>query len=237
MKIPKVIHKVILVDGFELPTFPEGMAKAVDTWRDMNPDYTVKLYSGKDCQRYILEHFDQKTLDYFNKLKPYAFKCDLFRYLVLYNEGGWYSDMRQVCMAPMDSLNQSGHEFYTSFDCPPNERCMYNAFIGSVPRHPIMEKTISIVKWNIDHEYYGIDCLYSTGPGAFMVGSIDYVRRHPDRCSIGRHIIDRDGSEYVAIGKSIILKCKYNNTKGADNSDIKGANDYGVMWRIWDVYN
>ena len=237
MNIPKIIHKVILVDGFELPNLPEGMAKAVDTWRNMNPGYAMKMYSGKDCQRYILEHFDQKTLDCFNKIKPYAYKCDLFRYLLLYNEGGWYSDLRQVCMAPLDSLNQSGHEFYTSVDCPPNERGMYTAFIGSVANHPILKKTIEHVCWNIEHEHYGLDCLQVSSPGAFMFGSIDYVRRYPEKCMIGRHIQDRDGSEYVAIGKQVILKCKYNNAKGADNSDIKGGNDYGAMWRSWDVYS
>ena len=236
MSIPKIIHKVILVDGFEFPKLPVGMTKAVDTWRDTNPEYNLKIYSGKDCQRYILDHFDQKTLDYFNKLKPYAFKCDLFRLLVLYNEGGWYSDMRQVCMTPLNNLNQSGHEFYTSADCPPNQNCMYNAFIGSIPKHPIMKKTIEIVKWNIDHEHYGLDCLYPTGPGAYMYGCIDYVRKNPEKCMIGLHITDKDGSEYVAIAKRVILKCKYNNANGADNSDLKGGNDYGKMWREWDIY-
>lgn len=235
--IPKIIHKVIIVDGFEMPFLPEGMQSALNTWKQLNPEYTMKIYSGKDCQEYILKHYDQNTLDLFNKVKPYSYKSDLFRFLVLYNEGGWYSDMRQVCMLPLDKLNDSGHEFYTSQDCPPNQLCMYTAFIGSIPKHPIMKKTFEIVKWNIEHEHYGLDCLYPTGPGAYMYGAIDYVRRHPDKCSIGRHIVDRDGSEYVAINNSIVLKCKYNNAKGADNSDIKGGNDYGQMWRNWNIYN
>jgi hypothetical protein len=234
--VPRKIHKVIIVDGGETPVLPEGMQKSVDTWRNMNPGYSMKLYNLNDCRNYIQQHGDPEDLMYFDKLKPYSYKSDFFRFFVLLTEGGWYSDMRQVCMLPIDELNNTSHEFYTSQDCPPNQLCMYTAFIGSIPGHPILKKTLDILKWNIDNKHYGLDCLYPTGPGAFMSGSIDYVRRHSVRCMIGRHIQDRDGSEYVAMGKQVVLKCKYNNARGADFSDVKGGNDYGKMWREWDIY-
>jgi len=34
-----------------------------------------------------------------------------------------------------------------------------------------------------------------------------------------------------------MIKCKYNNARGADNSDLGGTNDYGKMWRERDVYD
>jgi hypothetical protein len=235
--IPRCIHKVCIVDGFELPEIPEGINVSINTWKEFNPGYNVKLYSGNECRQYIKTYYDDNMLSYFDKLKPYSYKSDLFRFLVLYNEGGWYSDLRQVCKYSLDELDKSGHEFYTSLDAPPNQMCMYNAFIGSVKGHPILKKTIDIIKWNIDHEHYGLDCLYPTGPGAYMYGAIDYIRRFPHKCMIGRHVIDRDGSGYVVINKILVLKCKYNNAAGADNTDLKGGNDYGDMWRKGDIYN
>lgn len=234
--IPKVIHKVLIVDGFNTPELPDGIKDAISTWRDMNPSYTLKIYNGNDCREYIIKHFGEEMVKYFDKLKPYSYKSDLFRFLVLYNEGGWYSDLRQICKCSLDELDATDHEFYTSVDAPPNQICMYTAFIGSVKAHPILKKTIEIVKWNIDHEHYGLDCLYPTGPGAYMYGSIDYVRNNPTKCMIAKHVIDRDGSEYVVVDKYVILKCKYNNARGADNSDLKGTNDYGKMWRENDIY-
>ena len=234
--IPKCIHKVCIVDGFELPELPSGINNAVNTWREHNPEYMIKMYSGNDCRNYIKKHYDDTIVSYFDKLKPYSYKSDLFRFLVLFNEGGWYSDLRQVCKTSLDVLVNTGHEFYTSLDAPPNQICMYTAFIGSIKGHPILQKTIDIIKWNIDHDHYGLDCLYPTGPGAYMCGAIDYIRKYPDNCLIGRHIIDRDGSGYVAMNKTIVLKCKYNNARGADNSDLKGGNDYGDMWRNGDIY-
>ena len=234
--IPKCIHKVCIVDDFDLPELPVGIRDSIKTWEKFNPDYELKIYSGNDCRNYIKLHYDNETLKYFDTLKPYSYKSDLFRFLVLFNEGGWYSDLRQVCKSSLDDLNNTGHEFYTSIDAPPNQMCMYTAFIGSVKGHPILKKTIDIIKWNIDHDHYGLDCLYPTGPGAYMYGAIDYVRKYPQKCMIGKHIIDRDGSGYVAIGKTLVLKCKYNNAPGANNDDLQGGNDYGKMWRNRDIY-
>jgi hypothetical protein len=227
--IPNIVHKVVIVDGFDLPE-KIPFQHAIDSFKN------VKIYSGKDCIEYIKKHYDERILAAFNKVKPYSFKCDLFRYLVLYKEGGWYSDMRQICLESLDKLNETGHEFYCAIDAPPNEKCMYTAFIGSIPGHPILKKTFELIVWNIEHEHYGIDCLYPTGPGAFMSGCIDYIRKFQDKCYIGRHLIGNNNKEAIVFGKTIFIQCKYNNAKGADNRDLLGANDYGYMWRNWDVY-
>ena len=232
MSIPKVIHKIIIVDEGNIPTMPEGMKKALETWYRMNPEYKVKIYSGEDCVEYIKTHFDDEVLKAYNTLKPYSYKCDLMRHLILYNEGGWYSDIRQVCLEPLDTLSNLNREYYTSLDCPPNQMCMYTAFIGSVKEHPISKKMIDLLLWNVKQRHYGIDCLYPTGPGAYMNSAIDYVRAYPEKCVIGQHTSD----EHVVFGGTRVLKCKYNSAKGADNSDLGGTNDYGVMWMNRDVY-
>jgi mannosyltransferase OCH1-like enzyme len=232
MLIPKVIHKIIICDDGKIPVFPDGMKKALETFYRMNPEYKVKLYSGDDCLEYIRTHFDDETLEAYQTLRPYSYKCDLMRHLILYNEGGWYSDARQVCLEPLDALNATGREYVTSVDCPPNQTCMYTAFIGSVPGHPISKKMIDLILWNVKQRHYGLDCLYPTGPGAYMNAAVDYVRAHPEKCLVGQHTSD----EHIAFGGTPVIKCKYNNARGADNSDLKGTNDYGVMWRERSVY-
>ena len=230
--IPKVIHKIIIVDDGKIPKFPDGMKRALETWYRLNPGYKVKLYSDDDCVAYIKEQFDDDVLKAYQALKPYSYKCDLMRHLIMYNEGGWYSDIRQICLEPIDNLSSSNKEYYTSVDCPPNQMCMYTAFIGSIPKHDISKKMIDLVLWNIKQRHYGLDCLYPTGPGAYMNASIDHIRAHPDKCMIGQHTSD----EHIQFGKHKFIKCKYNNARGADNSDLKGGNDYGEMWRNRDIY-
>lgn len=231
MLVPKVIHKVIICDDGKFPKYPDGMKKAIETFYRMNPDYRIKYYSGDDCVEYIKKYFDADILVAYQTLKPYSYKCDLMRHLILYNEGGWYSDIRQVCLQPLDNLNNLNKEYYTSIDSPPNHTCMYTAFIGSIPEHPISKKMVDLVVWNVKQRHYGVDCLYPTGPGAYMNAAIDYVRKFPEKCGIGQHTLD----EHVVFGIRVI-KCKYNDARGADNSDLQGTNDYGHMWRSGDIY-
>jgi len=237
MLIPKVIHKIVINENGTLPKLPDGISNSFESFYRLNPDYKVKLYSGEDCVKYIKDHYDEGILKLYNKLKPFSYKCDLMRHLILYNEGGWYSDMRQVCLEPLDVLNDTKFEYYTSVDCPPNQNCMYTAFIGSIPKHPISKKMIDILKWNIEHEHYGWDCLYPTGPGAYMIACIDYVRLYSNKCFIGQHTIDENNEEYVRFNNKRIIKCKYNNARGADNSDMEGTNNYGEMWLNRNVYS
>jgi mannosyltransferase OCH1-like enzyme len=237
MIIPKIIHKVIIIDNGELPNnIP--FQNAIDSFKSLNKEYELTVYTGNSCIEFIKKHYGTgKILDAFTKLKPYSYKCDLFRYLVLNIYGGWYSDMRQLCLQPIDILNSSGHEFYVTLDAPPNEKCMYTAFIGSVPGHPILKKMIDMICWNVENDHYGIDCLYPTGPGVFMSACIDYIRRYSEKIRLGRHLIGNDNQEFIVFDRTICVQCKYNNARGADNSDMKGTNDYGDMWRNWDIYN
>ena len=233
--IPKVIHKVFIVDGGKVPPLPDGMKKALETWYRMNPGYKVKIYSGDDCVAYIKEHFDDEILMAYHALKPYSYKCDLMRHLIMYNEGGWYTDARMICYKPLDELDVLGKEFYVCIDTPQRQLCMTTGFIGSIPKHPISKKMIDIILWNVANKHYGIDCLAPTGPGAYINACIDHVRKFPHTCLIGKHVID-NGEQFIDFELGRFAKVKYNNARGADNSDLVGTNDYGEMWRNWDVY-
>jgi mannosyltransferase OCH1-like enzyme len=187
--VPKRINQVIIVDDMEIPAnLPTGFVNAMDSFKTMNPGYEYKLYSGNDCRDYIKKHYGDHHLGLFDKLIPYAFKCDLFRILLILREGGWYCDARQVCLKPLDVLASTCQEFYAVLSKRPTTDCMANAFIGATPNHPILKKTLDLIEWNIEHEHYGIDCIYPTGPGALFQGAIDYIRRNQAKCCIGQSI-------------------------------------------------
>jgi len=236
--IPKIIHKVIIVDGGEIPKIPKHMKDAMDTFKHHNPDYKHNLYSGNECEEYIKKHYDEEMLEMYLKFKPFAFRADLFRLLVIYNEGGWYSDSKEVCYEPFDKLNSLEKELYIAIDAPINPNCIINGFFGAVPKHPVIKKYIDTILFNIKNRHYGIDCLYVTGPGVFMQSSVDYIRKYQDKCMIGRHIIDNQNQSFVCFGNLKLLKVKYNSPPvGGIYSDIPGGNNYGEMWRNWDIYN
>lgn len=225
----------MIVDNGKIPSFPDGMTNAIETWRSTNPEYKVKMYSGEDCLTYIKTHFDDRILETYNTLLPYSYKCDFMRHLILYQEGGWYTDMRMICLRSLESLNTMNKNFYACIDTPPKHACMYTGFIGAVPKHPISKKMIDLIVWNVSQRHYGLDSLFVTGPGAYIKACIDYVRAYPQKCEIGRHII-QGGKQYIYFGNLQYVKVKYNDCLGGDNTDIPGTNNYGKMWRNRAIY-
>jgi mannosyltransferase OCH1-like enzyme len=237
MIIPKLIHQVIIVDGFEMPKLPQGFNNAIKSYKTLNPEYKHTLYTGNKCRKFIKQHFDSNILKNFDKLIPYTYKCDFFRLLVLWVHGGWYADARQVCLKSLDELSSTGHEFYAPLSKPPyNNISLESAFIGCTPKHPIIKKGIDLIMWNIDHEHYGIECLFVTGGGMFMNAGIDYIRKNPDKCNIGQVVVKQGTEEYIVFNNKIFIRRKYNDAEGADNSDVEGTNHYGNLWRTWQVY-
>lgn len=234
--IPKIIHKVILVDEGKIPKLPDGMKGAIDTWYQMNPGYEVKLYSGDDCVEYIKNHFGEEMLRIYNTLKPYSYRCDLMRHLIMYHEGGWYTDARMACLKPLDTLEREGKEFYVSIDKPHKELYMYTGFIGSIPNHPISKKMIDIIKWNVTYRYYGKNPLYPTGPASYINACIDYTQTNPEKCMIGEHVFE-NGEQVIKFEGMCFIKVKYNNARGGNNSDLTGTNNYNTMWENGTIYS
>lgn len=233
--IPKRIHQVIIVDGDDIPELSQGIKSAMMTFNDKNPTYEYKLYSGKECIQYIKDNYDEEILYYYNQLIPYAFKADFIRYLILYNEGGWYADSKMVCNESFDNLPKK--ELYLCLDADINPNCMANGFMASVPKHPIIKKCIDTVMFNIKQKHYGINCLYVTGPGVLFSSAIDYIRSHNNKTMLGKHLISPQNRGIMVFDNKLIVQVKYNNPKeGGIYSDVKGGNDYGNLWRAWQVY-
>jgi mannosyltransferase OCH1-like enzyme len=70
-----------------------------DIWKEclnkyysLYPDYKITIYDDNDIYK-IIEFFNKKKLPDIKKIKLGAVLADVFRYLILYLRGGYYSDM------------------------------------------------------------------------------------------------------------------------------------------------
>ena len=97
--IPKVIHKVLIQDDGKIPkNLDKNIKDAHNSWKEMNPEYKIKYWSLDDCREYLQNNFPSNYLETFDCIKAYAGKCNFFRFTIIYNEGGWYSDWKQTCL-------------------------------------------------------------------------------------------------------------------------------------------
>ena len=63
-----------------------------------NPEFNHYLYDENDCIDFIRNHFDIEVLNAYHSLIPCSYKSDLWRYCVLYINGGIYYDIKFRCI-------------------------------------------------------------------------------------------------------------------------------------------
>ena len=169
--IPNVIHKVLITHSKKHDDIPNNIQEAHDSWRKLNPGYELRFYDGETCEKYIEEHFGKEHIDCYNNIAAYSGKCDFFRYCVLYNEGGWYTDWKMVCLKPLDEIKKPGVKWYSFNDNVAEiflnftDNNMQTAFLGSVKGHPILKDAIESVMYNTKHKVYGNNVLDATATG------------------------------------------------------------------------
>ncbi|KAK8065035.1 hypothetical protein PG997_011782 [Apiospora hydei] len=75
------------------------------TWLGMNPDHHYRLVGRQWGDDYVQEQFVQATdkdlVDTYLAVSNHGLKSDLLRYLLLYTEGGVYTDIDTIAMKPI----------------------------------------------------------------------------------------------------------------------------------------
>jgi len=97
--IPKNIFQTHEREYDELPKF---MKAITETWIKMNPTWNY-VYMGAKERRAYIESFYPELIKRYDNLNA-MYQADLWRYIILYNNGGCYADMDSICIWPLDSM-------------------------------------------------------------------------------------------------------------------------------------
>lgn len=97
--IPKVIYQTHEYEYKDLPGF---MKEQSATWISLNEEYQY-VYYNKDERRDYIKQYLPEIVDAYDNISNH-FKADIWRYLILYNNGGFYADMDSICISPIDNV-------------------------------------------------------------------------------------------------------------------------------------
>ena len=78
--------------------------KYMRTWTDLNPGYQHKVLTDELIAGYVRDHFHASNPDIeeaFFRAKDFVLQLDLIKYMVLWSEGGAYSDLDVACVQPI----------------------------------------------------------------------------------------------------------------------------------------
>jgi len=193
-KISKIIHQVY----FYKEDLPVEIKKNIEKLKRLNPTWEYRLYDDKDIENYIKANFPD-ILKLYKKINPIygAVRADLFRYLVIYNEGGVYLDIKATFLYPLDSKikdtdrvilshwNNKGWGVHPEISNPKGE--FQQGFIIMVKGHPFMKSVIECVLQNIKnyrpylHGSGKKNVLLTSGPIAFTLAIEPILDNHAYR--------------------------------------------------------
>jgi len=158
------ISQIFFTDGRnQLSTYLTGCVEKV---KAIAPEMKHVLYNIDMAREFIQTNFGSETIEAFDKLNPYAYKADLMRYCLLFEEGGWYFD---VGVSPaISNINvPTNIETLVFKDAPIISGTTWtcaSAVLYSRPKQKVYNKAIEIVLENCKKKYYGTNALSPTGP-------------------------------------------------------------------------
>ena len=204
---------------------PEKMKENIERLKSKNPDFEYHLFDDDDCREFIKEHFEEEVLNAYNKLIPGAYKADLWRYCILYINGGVYLDIKYSNVGDFNLITLTDNEYFV-IDIPKSGSGVYNAFMICKPGNKILLEAINRIVKNVDNEYYGESALYPTGPMLLIkcFSSEDIENMENNGLRICRH---NDNTSVCLHGEPILtVYDEYYKTDVNKN----GQESY---WKIW----
>lgn len=148
---------------WETSDLPEKMRNCVDQLKKKNPDFEHHLFDDTKCREFIQQHFEPDVLDAYNTLIPGAYRADLWRYCVLYINGGIYLDIKYSNVGNFNLISLTDREYFCR-DIEVSGSGIYNAFMICKPKNQKLWKCIQQIVENVKTRYYGESCLRPTGP-------------------------------------------------------------------------
>lgn len=135
--IPKTIWQT-----WKSHNLPAEAAGCMASWKQANPGYQHVLMDDEECRESVRSLGDSELLEIYDRLPIPVMKADLWRYAIIYDKGGVYSDIDTTCRAPLDSwlpgdinfavMNEGGEQF-----------CQWT--FAATARHPAMERVVRLL--------------------------------------------------------------------------------------------
>ena len=191
--IPQRIYQICLRGNQEdaetvLQTLPDEVKNNIAHLKTNNPGWDYHLICDKEAENFISTAFGESILSYYRRIdKRYgSARADLLRYLLLYQNGGVYLDLKSTLDKSLSNNllnNDKFLLFYWDNVKGGNRHCLIpnyieqgeilQGFIISSPKHPFIRSVILQVLSCIDHYNPYLDgigwtgVLNTTGPALY----------------------------------------------------------------------
>jgi mannosyltransferase OCH1-like enzyme len=209
---------------------PTHMFNNVVKLKRSHPRFTYHLFDDNDCREFIKDNFSSEVLWAFDKLIPGAYKADLWRYCILYKNGGIYLDIK---FKPINGFRLIALTEKEHFVNDLGNIGIYNALMACKPGNEILLKCINQIVENVQNNFYGSGALEPTGPMLMnrffsneQKGQIELSLETLPTKQVNQHLIKYNNSYILAIYD------QYRN----EQKMFQNKEHYGTLWQKRQIY-
>tara|TARA_Y100000385_G_scaffold149116_1_gene154661 strand:- start:111 stop:2195 length:2085 start_codon:yes stop_codon:yes gene_type:complete len=233
-KIPRIIYKT---GPLEYKFLSKNIKDLFQSTLKNNPELSIDYFDNTRCIWFLRRYFPGSIHDTYLKIKPGAYKADLFRFCVLYINGGIYSDFSQRFHIPIKDIVDYENDSLVLVEdivLPPHTLPGIQInFMASRPRNPLFLSAIQRIVENVSRNFYGSTSLDPTGPYMFskiyhtsnVTARMDLIQIHREK---GSYVVFKDNTKCVV----------YDNKSARHDENIKKTyeNSYDTLWRQRRIY-
>ena len=194
--IPKQVHmtwKVKDIADDPSPLIQNGLRNIID----MNPDWQVTVSDDADLERYLQARL---SADDYRRIQDRHIveKCDLWRLLKLFHEGGLYQDIDRPYNIPLRRIltERTRCVLPTYYDID-----FTQAFMLSAPGNPIFRRAIEL---NLERRRQGCTDILSLGPITYFHAVTEHL--------VGEPLQREPGADVMADLRRRLADCELTET-------------------------
>jgi len=182
--IPKIIHQT-----WKTKNIPTDHGDP-DSWKRLNPDWEYKLWTDTDMLSFMEREFPELVTLYLGYPQNIQ-RADLFRYCVIWKEGGIYADIDTDCCSSLTPLERESRivvceeprSHGETGEVPRGQLPLhFNGVFASPSGHPFWPFLINKLK-RVSRRVVQNFVLDSTGPFIFTAA----LETYPDQTQIAYH--------------------------------------------------
>lgn len=211
---------------------PKKMQENIDNLKKQHYKFIFHLYDDEDCREFIKNNFDITVLNTYDKLKPGAYKADLWRYCILYMNGGIYLDIKFKCINNFRFLSLTEKEYFV------RDREFaggtYNGLMCCLSKNIILLNCINQIVKNVTNNYYGDTPLDVTGPNLLGNYSSNTEKQNMELFFYSTDIPKYD-KKFIVFNNILILT--YYDEYEEERLIFQKNDHYNKLWNNKDIYN
>ena len=208
---------------------PPKMFESVNLIKNLNPRFNCQMFDDNDCREFIKNNFEPIVLHAFDSLIPGAYKADLWRYCILYKNGGIYLDIKYKPLNDFKFITMTEKEHWV---LDVNKVVIYNALMVCKQGNEILLKAINKIVENVKNKYYGNNALEPTGP---MLLASFFSNAEKNNFDMKHTFYSSHENRFIHFNDYIVFKSYSGYLKEHKNNNK--VEHYSILWQKKQIYN